>query len=403
MSGIRVRYLFFRHFHKTASSAEQEELMMLIRSGEYQQDLKSCILEALRLEKGDPKLSEDSANKILNSILKTPTSSVADQDPPVENNGSVVVRLRMLVAASLVAALSLAGYYLLVRQQSPFEGTAKSATVPADVAPGKDKAYLSLSDGTSVDLENQEMTPLLSARGISNDSENGELVYHRASGSSGFSTLTTPMGGQYKITLPDGSKAWLNAGSSLKFPNAFGSDYRAVEMSGEVYFEIATDRSKPFLVTIKGNRKDTEVKVLGTHFNVSSYADEPELKTTLLEGSVEISQQGVSRRLKPGQQAQIPQDADGKNIKVKSVDADAAVAWKEGRFEFNDNIRDIMRQIARWYDVEVTYEGNVDGKSFAGVIPRKKNVSEVLQMMELTGGIHFSIEGRTIIVKTVPI
>ena len=173
-------------------------------------------------------------------------------------------------------------------------------------------------------------------------------------------------------------------------------------MTGEVYFEIEPDKARPFMVrvvdkNIKG--KDMEITVLGTHFNISSYGDEPVMQTTLLEGSVRVEKDAVTRVLSPGQQARVLTGEAGRDIAVKTVDTESVVAWKEGRFEFNGNIREIMRQISRWYDVDVKYEGNVERKSFAGTISRKNNVSEVLKMLEMTGGIQFRIDDRKITVK----
>ncbi len=415
MSKERLRYLFFQHFRMAASPEEQDELAALIRSDRYQEELKQCILEVLRKEKGDYKLSDDTADQILSSILAKPGKTQEHQSfytdrpedlpslkPKAARSFSTVQKL---VAASLVIAISISGYYLLRNSVFKDTPTAMELSQDHDLPPGKDRAYLSFSDGTKIDLENQETQQLLNRHGISNDFKKGELTYPAASSSGGYSTLTTPLGGQYKLVLPDGSKAWLNAGSTLKFPNAFDGGRRSVEMTGEVYFEIAKDPAKPFVVTAKntGNRKETEIKVLGTHFNISSYADEPQLKTTLLEGSVEIKRESMTKRLKPGQQASIGQGSKDQGISIKDVDTRAAVAWKDGRFEFNDNIKDIMRQIARWYDVDVQYEGDIEDKSFAGSIPRENNVSEVLRVLELTGKIRFSIEGRTIIVKSVSI
>ncbi len=413
MSKERLRYLFFQHYQMTASPDEREELTALIRSDEYKDELKQCILEALKKEKGDYKLSEDTANQILSSILtesgETPGSiplyetdnpkHLLSRKPKAVWNLSVVSKL---VAASLVIAIAISSYYLLQKNTFKEADATSGLTRENDLPPGKDKAYLSLYDGTKIDLEDRETQQLLNRHGISNDIENGELTYHTANSSSGYSTLITPLGGQYKVTLPDGSKAWLNAGSTLKFPNTFDRGRRSVEMAGEVYFEIATDRKNPFIVTVKGtgDQKETEVKVLGTHFNISSYADEPQLKTTLLEGSVEIKHESTTKRLKPGQQALIGQNSKDQEISIKNVDTRAAIAWKDGRFEFNNNIKDIMRQIARWYDVEVQYEDDIEDKSFGGSIPRANNVSEVLRMLELTGEIRFAVEGRTIIVKS---
>ncbi len=416
MSKERLRYLFFQHYRMTASPDEREELAALIRSDEYHDELKQCILEVLKKEKGDYKLSEDTANQILSSILTESSETSAHHSlyetdsrghlpsgkPKVIRSFSIVSKL---VAASLVIAIAISGYYLLYKNTFKEADATNGLTRENDLPPGKDKAYLSLSDGTKIDLEDQKTQKLLNRHGISNDIKNGELTYRTANSTSGYSTLTTPLGGQYKVILPDGSKAWLNAGSVLKFPNTFNQGRRSVEMTGEVYFEIAKDQENPFIVTIKsiGNQKETEVKVLGTHFNISSYADEPQLKTTLLEGSVEIKRESITKRLKPGQQASISQNSKDQEISIKNVDTRAAVAWKDGRFQFNDNIKDIMRQIARWYDVEVQYEGNIENKSFAGSIPRGNNVSEVLRMLEYTGGIRFSVEGRTVIVKSAPI
>ena len=416
MSKERLKYLFSQHFKRAASADERDELKALIHSGQYQEEVKQCILEILKKEKGDYQLSEDKANQILSSIL-VKSAEVPRQHPLHQSDNREYLPagkpkavwnlpgVPTLVAASLVMAVLISGYYLLRTNISGEAGTTSGLVRGDDLPPGKDKAYLSLSDGTNVDLENQATQQLLSRHGISNDVKNGELTYHASNAFSGYSTLSTPLGGQYKLILPDGSKAWLNAGSTLKFPNTFDRGRRSVEMTGEVYFEIARDPENPFVVTVKGagNREETEVRVLGTHFNISSYADEPQLKTTLLEGSVEIKRENITKRLKPGQEARIGQNPRDHEISIKNVDANVAVAWKDGRFEFNDNIKDIMRQVARWYDVEVQYEGDVEDKSFAGSIPREHNVSEVLRMLELTGKIRFSIEGRTIIVKAAPI
>ena len=170
-------------------------------------------------------------------------------------------------------------------------------------------------------------------------------------------------------------------------------------MTGEVYFEIAPNKNSPFTVTTMGNAdKQTEITVLGTHFNISSYHDEPSVQTTLLEGSVKVKRGKMTKVLVPGQQAQVTSDSRAREIEISKVNIESVVAWKEGRFEFDGNIKDIMRQIARWYDLDIEYQGNVGDKSFAGAISRKKNVSEVLKMLELTGDIHFSIDNKKIIV-----
>ncbi len=414
MSSERISYLFYRHYEKTASPAERTELMQLIQSGVYHEALKTGILDVLTKEKGDYKLSHAAAEQILSAILQKGVDSLVlpssnelaeSRNFTEESRAFRISWIPKLAAASAIVLASLLGYHLWDKDAGNGETPISLTGATADLPPGKDKAMLSLSNGTRLDLDSPDTEALLRQLGISNDHNKGELTYRSTSATIGYSTLTTPFGGQYKLVLPDGSKAWLNAGSMLTFPNTFEKDRRTIEMSGEIYFEIAPDPAKPFIVTVKStaDQKETEVKVLGTHFNISSYSDEPQIKTTLLEGSVEIARNGISKRLHPGQQAQIEQRSREPAINIKSVDAVNAVAWKDGRFEFNDNIKDIMRQIARWYDVEIVYEGDVGSKSFAGTIPRKNQISDVLKMLELTDGIRFKIEGRTIIVRAVPI
>jgi transmembrane sensor len=415
MSRDRISYLFSRHYEKTASPRELAELMDLIRSGKYNDQLKNCIHEVIVKEKGDYKLSDQAAEEVLSNILQKgidPDSHLTRPfDPSIEKLLSVnkpnyrISWIPKLAAASAIVLASFIGFNLWNKHSGKQEMQISETKPNVDLLPGKDKAYLSLSDGTSVNLESYETEPLLRQLGMSNDHNKGELTYRTNRAATGYNTLSTPFGGQYKLVLPDGSKAWLNAGSTLKFPNTFENGKRRVEMSGEVYFEIASDPANPFIVTVKSmaDHKETEVRVLGTHFNISSYSDEPQIKTTLLEGSVEIKREGILKTLHPGQQARIQQRSKEPGISIENVKVSSTIAWKEGRFEFNDNIKDIMRQIARWYDVKILYEGTVGDKSFAGAIPRKKNVSEVLKMLELTGGIRFTIDDRTIIVRAISI
>jgi ferric-dicitrate binding protein FerR (iron transport regulator) len=273
-----------------------------------------------------------------------------------------------------------------------------------DVPAGGNKASLTLADGQTYDLNTITEGNLSVQPGTTIDKSKGEVIYGKNGADNGavaYNVLRTPLGGQYKIVLPDGSRAWLNAGSSLKYPTAFTGNKRNVEMTGEIYFEIEPDKTRPFLVRVAARNakgKDMEITVLGTHFNISSYGDEPTMQTTLLEGSVRVKKDEVTKVLSPGQQARVT-TGEAHDIAVKAVDTESVVAWKEGRFEFNGNIREIMRQISRWYDLDVKYEGNVERKSFAGTISRKNNVSEVLKMLEMTGGIQFRIDDRKITVK----
>ncbi|MGX5819255.1 FecR family protein [Chitinophaga lutea] len=299
-------------------------------------------------------------------------------------------------AASVLLALGLAGYFvypLLTKPARP----AYTATVQ-DVGPGGNKAILTLDNGEKVVLEDAK-DGMISRQGNAavHKNDSGHVQYNNLAAAGNavvYNTLSTPFGGQYRVTLQDGTNVWLNAGSSLRFPATFPQDERKVTLSGEAYFEVAKDRRRPFLVAVEGG---ADVRVLGTHFNVSSYADEQQQVITLLEGAVNVHYGSTDATLTPGREA-VLHKASGK-LNVTEVDTEAAVAWKNGYFLFdNEKVEDIMRQVSRWYDVEVRYEGDISKKAIAGSLSRSKNVSEVLNMLELTGAVHFKLEGRRITV-----
>lgn len=276
------------------------------------------------------------------------------------------------------------------------------------IAVGKNTAILTLSNGKQINLSDAINGQLADESGISiSKTSNGQLVYELKGGSTKagnenrLNKISTPKGGQYQVVLPDGSRVWLNAASSIKFPADFvGLNQRRVQLMGEAYFEVAKDKSHPFIV--ETDKQDVEV--LGTHFNINAYADEELTKTTLLEGSVRVSLAGYSPLrhatdafviLKPGQQAVL---ADGP-IKINAADTEEAVAWKNGYFKFkSESLSSIMRKLSRWYDVEIVYKGEISKDRFGGTISRYKNVADVLEMLESTKLVKFKVEGRRIIV-----
>jgi transmembrane sensor len=310
-------------------------------------------------------------------------------------------RTRVRVAAAAVLLpLILGGVYLWSVRGSGTNNTLAGSLKDRfknDVRPGGDKAILTLANGSSIVLDSSGKG-LLARQGNASvvKTSNGQLSYvvdHAVEAPVSYNTISTPRGGQYEVVLPDGSKVWLNAASSLRFPTVFTGRERRVELTGEGYFEIAKDASRPFKVGVMS----TEVEVLGTEFNIMAYGDEPSANTTLVSGSVKLKKADQAWTLRPGQQARLK--TDGSVDLDEAADVDGATAWKNGRFEFNGNIKGIMRQIARWYDVEVKYEGNVSDKAFGGAIFRTANVSEILKRFEMTGSIHFRIDGKTITVE----
>jgi len=272
------------------------------------------------------------------------------------------------------------------------------------ITPGSNKAILTLDNGEQVVLEDAKNGIITQQGNASvNKTDSGRLLYNKIAGNEAatsivYNTLRTPYGGQYQMTLQDGTKVWLNAGSSLRFPASFSGNERNVTLIGEAYFEVAKDKDRPFLVTVNaGSGMPMTVKVLGTHFNINAYPDEQQNRVTLLEGAVKVDCGAANALLAPGKEA-ILNKLSGK-ISVSSGDTEAATAWKNGYFLFdNEKVESIMRQISRWYNVEIIYQGDVSRKAIAGSLSRSKNVDDVLKMLELTGTVHFKIEGRRITV-----
>jgi ferric-dicitrate binding protein FerR (iron transport regulator) len=304
---------------------------------------------------------------------------------------------KIAVAASVTLIIGFLLYPVLTNRHKIAPEIAKAQL--HDIAPGGNKAVLTLADGSEIILNNAKKG-LLSQQGNVNVSKTSEglLVYkansdESASGNTKLNTITTPKGGQYQVMLPDGTKVWLNAVSYLRFPTNFSGNTRQVEIGGEVYFEVAKNHAKPFIV--KSNR--TQITVLGTHFNVNDYPDEAFAKTTLLEGSVKINGKQSVGILKPGDQALLNENDEMKI--AADVNVKEAVAWKNEIFDFNNtDITSIMRQVARWYGINVIYTGKPAPVLYKGRISRNVNLSEMLAMIKYMG-INYTLEGNNLTVK----
>lgn len=267
-----------------------------------------------------------------------------------------------------------------------------------EIKPGKNHAILTLGNGEKIILTDAINGEVASRSGVKiTKTADGQLVYN-ATGIANenlpleYNTIEAPAGGQWQVRLPDGSLIFLNASSSITYPTRFVGNERKVQMTGEAYFEIAHNKKMPFWVASRGQI----VEVLGTHFNVMAYADEKIIRTTLLEGSVKIITDSESKKLKPGEQAQI----SGNKFKVTGdVDLEDVVAWKNGYFKFNESLESIMAKISRWYNVDVEYRDKPGSDlTFSGKISRSRDISEILKMLEYTGDVHFKLEGRRVIV-----
>jgi ferric-dicitrate binding protein FerR (iron transport regulator) len=293
-------------------------------------------------------------------------------------------------AAAAAIIIIAAGAYLLShhsRTDNPIVASIPQA--PAHIKPGTQKAILTLADGSTVTLDNAA-NGMIAQQGATQVLKlaNGQIRYQAGQkvdnqGKPAYNIMSTPNGGQYQLTLPDGTNVWLNAASSITYPCAFTGDERKVKITGEVYFEVAKDKSKPFLVTAG----DQQIEVLGTHFNVNAYTDEDHIKTSLLEGAVRVN----SVLLKPGQAF-----AHGK-ISPTNVEQD--IAWKNGVFNFNNqSLAQVMRQLARWYDLEIVYPQGVPQKEYGGEIGKNLTLDQVLKGLE-NSGIHFTLNGRRLTVR----
>ncbi|HWV75114.1 MAG TPA: FecR domain-containing protein [Pseudosphingobacterium sp.] len=276
------------------------------------------------------------------------------------------------------------------------------AVMEADITPGRNKAHLILADGSVLSLDSLPPGATTDKAGIQiTKTANGKVscsylqtnadIYSTPT----YNTISTPLGGEYQIVLPDGSNVWLNANSSLRFPSRFPEKKRVVELLGEAYFEIAAKANAPFVVS---TTKQT-IQVLGTKFNIRAYKEDKMIRTTLLEGSVQVHTASHKQLIQPGQEARTYFNDD--NLEVVSGDVNEAVAWKNGYFIFNDeSIVDIMTKVSRWYNVDVVYEGNVKRKIFAGTFSKKKSLRKLLESFASTEQISYKIEGRRVTIMS---
>ncbi|WP_163410268.1 FecR family protein [Flavobacterium ajazii] len=308
---------------------------------------------------------------------------------------------RVAVAASIALLLG-AGLFYFTKSKEQQLQLPQVVEKPQEIAPGGNRGILTLSNGKQIVLsdisakdtianEGDEVTIKMDANGVITYviNPNADIP---ADDANSFNTLSTPTGGQYNIVLADGTKVYLNTVSSIKYPTRFNGDQRVVELDGEAYFEVAKNKEKPFIV----KSENQAIEVLGTHFNVHAYDNEPIVKTTLLEGSVAITYKNQKAVLKPGQQSNVSDKLN--RIAIRQVDTEAAIAWKNGRFKFdNADLKSVMKQLERWYGIKVEYRGDVSDVRFNGGTFMNKNLSEVLKVLELSN-IKFKVEGKTIIV-----
>ncbi|HTN38230.1 MAG TPA: FecR domain-containing protein [Arachidicoccus sp.] len=313
--------------------------------------------------------------------------------------------LKIVAAAAVLVFLVLFGLEYTTRQ--PDKGQLVQTT-PSVIQPGGDKAVLTLSNGQTIILDSAQNGLLATQSGaMIVKSDQGALVYKHDNGAGArgahdntlndqitYNTLSVPRGGKFRLALPDGTKVWLNASSSIKYPTAFTGEERKVAITGEVYMEVAKDAKHPFIVTTR----KSEIRVLGTHFNIMAYTNEPAVTTTLLEGSIRLSVPGSKNAvvIKPGQQAVVKNE--DVQIDVRKVNTEEVIAWMQDLISLEGcSVEALMNQLSRWYDVDIAYAGKIPRQSLGGVISRKAVLSNVLAALA-AAGVHTRVEGKKIIV-----
>jgi transmembrane sensor len=383
----RIRYLFEGYMNGRCTPEEETELAVLALAPENQLVFAQLEQEYWEKETGG-EWTSDEAEKYLKQILTPPQKKIRSIS-------------RWWMAAASVILLLAVGAYLYYKPLGSNDKTA-TATQPVpsknDVAPGREGAILTLTDGTVLVLDSFGNGVIPEQSGTRVKLQNAQLVYEasgKPTGDVGYNTMTTPKGRQFQLVLPDGTKVWLNAASSITYPTVFIGAERNVSITGEAYFEVTRNKSRPFRVKINDA---AEVEVLGTSFNVNAYLNEGSIKTTLLEGAVRVNAYKQLQTLTPGQQAQIK--ANEKIKLVNEADIEKAVAWKNGYFNFNDaDLYEVMRQLERWYDIDVVYAKPVGAIEFNGALPKNLSLSEILEILAKMQIKYKIEEGRKLVIE----
>lgn len=403
MNNERLRILLEQYFNDTIGSEDCRELLNYLNNNP--RDVFDAVDEkVLNLEEA-PAFDNIQAQKVLAGIKADSRFNQKEEDeaivPVIAKGGIFKLYVAWVKIAAAVLLFGSAGVYFIQRHKMAAGQNEIAAAQPAKILPGSNKAILTLATGKSIVLDSAENGALASTgKSQVNKVDDGKLVYDALPGAAHvgvnavlYNTLTIPPGGQYQVVLPDGTQVWLNSSSALSYPTEFSGNERRVKLIGEAYFEVAKNKDKPFYVEMN----NTQIRVLGTHFDVSAYSDDSAITTTLLEGSVQVSKNAKQAMLKPGQQAVVDNGAD--NIAVSKVNTNTAVAWKNGYFVFEDeDLATIMKKVSRWYNADVEYNGNFDGQRFGGTFARSKSIAELLKNLEQIGKVHFKITGRRITV-----
>ncbi len=386
----------FNKFLGEKMTAEEIDRLRNLYDDENNFAVRDEMLKAVFANKASAETKGYDPEEIFQELL----ARVEEHGVENETSASVVMRQRRFrtsyAAAAVLLAVLVAGACFFVNNRKH----TSPATAPgiASPKPGGNKAVLTLADGSIIALDSAQNGELSRQGGVRVVKIDSGLLSCKANltgkGAAGYNTITTPRGGQYQIILPDGTHAWLNSASSLTFPSAFEGKERKVTLTGEGYFEVTENAGRPFVV-VAG---EVQTTVIGTHFDMNAYNDENSINTTLLEGAVIVSAGNGRQLLKPGQQALV--DNSTRSLSLQQVDVLRVIAWKNGLFDFKGaDVFTIMRQLARWYDVQIAYQGDLSDVKLSGMISRRADVAQILHLMEATDRVRFFMQGNKIIVS----
>ena len=383
--------LLLRYISGEITHAEKQTLLDLLDTKESLDALDSTMRDNFEKAKNDF-ATEKQTQEFVDKLNSKITSNTIQAEP---KQIQLSKWKNWVVAASLVIAVGVGATYIAKTEQKQDEQIAVvEYEMPKEITAAVAGAILTLADGSQIILDSLGNGLVAQQSNTTISNKDGKLIYNSQEGASTvYNTMSTPKAQKYNLQLADGTKVWLNASSSIKFPTAFSGKTREVSITGEAYFEVSSDKSKPFIVDVGG----MQVEVLGTHFNINSYDDADLIRTTLLEGSVVINQNMKSKKLYPGQQATVNSIGDI-NLE-KNVNLSQVMSWKNGLFYFeNSSLQEVMRELSRWYDVEVVYVDGIPSRNFEGEIQRNLKLSEVLRILELNK-VKFKLEGRTVLIS----
>ena len=384
MDQITARDLLQRYLE---GDANQDEILLVEQWYQH-------LLEAGEFTWADGEM-ESRANVIEGRILAQ-IASQRDEGPAIQPIGRSIALTRRILSVAAVLLTVVAGTYLLFLKRQPLKTASVEERYQNDVQPGRNSALLKLTNGKTILLDDSAPHTIPGQGSVTITNDKGQLTYRALAeipAETFYNTLTTPRGNQYHLVLPDGTKVWLNAASSITYPTVFAGKERQVDINGEAYFEVAKNERQPFVV----RQREITVQVLGTSFDANSYGDAAAGMITLLEGKLRVKKGTAESLLEPGQQAVLGTVAGGISIH-RHPDIEAVMAWKNDSFGFHDaDIRSVMQEVERWYNVQVVYEATIT-RHFVADISRDVPLSRLLQLLEATGQVHFRIEGTKVIV-----